>query len=140
MNIVKNNNALNTIVDSFFNSSISDILGSDFISDKPSVNIIEEDKSFIIELAAPGYEKEDFNIEAIKDQLIISSEQKEDHNDTTDKFTKREFSYHGFKRSFHLPETVDRNSINATYQNGILAIHLSKKEIVEDPSKKITIK
>lgn len=140
MNSINNNNPLNTIVDSLFNSSLSDIIGSDFLSDKPSVNIIEEENSFIIELAAPGYEKKDFSIEAVKDQLVISSEQKPVELQASEKFTKREFNYKSFKRSFHLPETVDKESIKASYKHGILSIDLAKKEIVEDPAKKITIK
>lgn len=138
------------MVDSLFNSSLSDLMGSDFISHKPSVNIVEEDDGFILNLAAPGYEKEDFKLEIIKDQLIVSAERKtvekeneelsEADKDNVAHYVKREFSYQNFKRSFHLPENIELNTIDASYIDGILNIKLAKKENQEDSPVKIEIK
>ena len=134
---------LNNIFDELFNSSFSDIVNADFVSTKPSVNIIEEDTVFKIELAAPGLSKADFNVEVEKDQLIISSVVKEEKAEESDdkSFSKREFNYSSFKRSFHLSDNVDKDTIDAVYKNGILTvtIHKSEKAIEKEP-KVITIK
>ena len=122
---------LNNIFEDIFNSSFSELVNTDFTSTKPSVNIIEEADLFKIELAAPGLAKADFNVEVDKDQLIISSEVKEetDTGESDDQsFTKREFNYSSFKRSFHLSDKVDANAIDATYNNGILTVSVPKKE------------
>ncbi len=122
---------LNNIFEDIFNSSFSELVNTDFISTKPSVNIIEEADLFKIELAAPGLAKADFNVEVNKDQLIISSVVKEKTatNDSDDQsFTKREFNYSSFKRSFHLSDKVDANAIDAAYSNGILTVSIPKKE------------
>lgn len=118
------------IFEELFNSSFSDIVNTDFVTTKPSVNIIEEDDQFKIQLAAPGLAKADFNVEVDKDQLIISAEtQEEKTEDTDDKtFSKREFNYSTFKRSFHLSDKVDSDSIDAIYKNGILTVSIKKSE------------
>ncbi|SHI78374.1 heat shock protein Hsp20 [Mesonia phycicola] len=98
----------------------------------PAVNIQETEDNFLVEVAAPGKKKEDFNIELNNDVLTISSEAKKENTETkeeaTGKFTRREFSYSTFKRAFSLPETVDSSKINASYENGVLLINLPKKE------------
>jgi len=137
--------SVNNIVDTFFNRSIADIIGTDFTHNSPSVNIIEENDAYIIELAAPGYEKKDFDITVEKDQLIISNSESESSEETNDEevikaeekihYTRREFNYRAFKRSFHLPKTIDKTAINAKYNNGILAVKLSKIEAAKDPGK-----
>jgi len=135
MNLVRWNNAspvrspLSTIFDDFFNTSIGDIVGADFTTDHPSVNIVEEDDKFIIEVAAPGINKTDFNVEVDKGQLIISAESSiENEDEEGGKFTRREFNYNSFTRSFHLPKTVNKESIDASYEDGILSIELLKTE------------
>jgi HSP20 family protein len=142
INPVLPSTSVNNMVDTFFNKSIADIIGTDFTHNSPSVNIIEEHDAYVIELAAPGYEKKDFDISIEKDQLIIShSETKsEEHTESEEKvehthYTRREFNYAAFRRSFHLPKTIDKTSINATYKNGILALKLSKIEAAIDPGK-----
>jgi len=124
------NSGIVNILDELFNSSFSDIVKTDFVSTKPSVNIIEEDDKFKIELAAPGLAKADFNIEVDKDQLIISATLVDEKTENTDDktFSKREFNYSSFKRSFHLSDKVDSDSIDAIYKNGILTVNIKKSE------------
>jgi HSP20 family protein len=95
----------------------------------PSVNIIEGDNSYEVDMAAPGFEKKDFNIELNHGELIISSEKKvENETKNGQQFSRREFSYQSFKRSFVLPQTVDSDKISAKYDNGILKMTIPKKE------------
>ncbi|MGA8854672.1 MAG: Hsp20/alpha crystallin family protein, partial [Christiangramia sp.] len=105
----------------------------------PAVNIMETEDSFNVEVAAPGMNKEDFNIELDKDVLTISSEEKNE-NETTDKngrFTRKEFSYSTFKRAFSLPDSVDSAKISAAYNNGVLEIALPKKEEAKVQAKRL---
>ena len=94
----------------------------------PAVNVQETEDAFHIELAAPGLTKEDFNIELDNDTLSISSEIKDESNEENDQYTRREFSYQTFRRSFNLPDTINSAEVNATYENGVLKINLAKKE------------
>ena len=96
----------------------------------PAVNIKENDTAFTLELAAPGKKKEDFNIEVDESVLTISSENKIEKEEKSDngKYTRREFSFSSFRRSFTLPESVDEDKINAHYENGVLALTLPKRE------------
>lgn len=94
----------------------------------PAVNVEETDDSFTLELAAPGMEKNDFNISVENGCLNISSEKKEEKEEKEKNYTRREFSYSSFKRSFNLPESVDQDQINAKYDNGILKVMVAKKE------------
>ncbi|MDP3451412.1 MAG: Hsp20/alpha crystallin family protein [Bacteroidales bacterium] len=95
----------------------------------PSVNIIETTEKFEVEMAAPGMEKEDFKLETKQNVLTISSEKKDERTSSEEgRFTKREFSYQSFCRSFSLPATVDSDKIKAKYENGILKILIPKKE------------
>lgn len=94
----------------------------------PAVNIKEDEQSFQLEVAAPGFSKEDFRINYDNEHITISSERKEEHVQD-EKITRREFSYKSFKRSFYLPEEmVDVEGISAQYKDGILLVVLPKKE------------
>ena len=99
-----------------------------FTTNVPAVNIKETDTSFEIELAAPGKKKEDFNIEIDHNVLTISSDEKTEKEETEGKYTRKEFSYSSFRRAFTLPETVNTENINATYENGVLQVALPKRE------------
>lgn len=92
------------------------------------VNIRETENAFEVELSAPGKTKEDFTIEIDHDLLTISSEAKTENTEEHGKYSRREFSFSSFKRSFTLPETVKHDEIKAAYENGILKISLPKKE------------
>jgi len=94
----------------------------------PAVNIKENEKDFELELAIPGQKKDDFNIEVDHDVLTISMESKSENETSEENYTRKEFSYTSFKRSFTLPETINEDKINATYVDGILKFTLPKKE------------
>lgn len=96
----------------------------------PAVNIKETETTFVVELAAPGKSKADFNIELDDNVLTISSEAKheKEEKDNDGKYTRKEFSYSSFKRAFTLPEIVNESDINASYENGVLHITLPKRE------------
>ncbi len=91
----------------------------------PAVNVLETEDAFQIELAAPGLKKEDFKVNIHENTLIISTEKT---TETTGKYTRREFNFSTFKRSFTLPKTVDGEQIVATYTDGVLGLTLPKKE------------
>ena len=96
----------------------------------PSVNVKENDNEYIVEMAAPGMKKNDFQIEVNNNVLTIKSEMKNEHEEKDgDTYTRREFSYQSFQRSFNLNhEVVDDAKIKATYKDGILSVSLPKKE------------
>jgi len=107
---------------------------------KPSVNVIEKDNGFYLELVSPGLAKEDFKIELKNKQLTISSEKKNEfENKEGDKVWRREFSYNSFKRSFYLPETVEETAIEASYDQGILKIYIPKKAELKPTIKTIEV-
>tara|TARA_R110002020_G_scaffold154714_2_gene334946 strand:+ start:102183 stop:102626 length:444 start_codon:yes stop_codon:yes gene_type:complete len=105
----------------------------------PAVNIVERDDSFEVAVAAPGKEKEDFNIELDNDVLTISAEERHENETADDKgrFTRREFSYSTFKRAFSLPESVESEKISANYLNGVLNISIPKKEEAKVQAKRL---
>jgi HSP20 family protein len=133
--------SLPDLVDEFFGR---DFLGSYFDDqtgvNTPAVNIVEGKDDFRIEVAAPGLEKKDFNIDLDHNVLTISSEKKEERKEEDKKFMRREFSYTSFKRSFTLPNTVDANKIEANHKDGILNITIPKREEAkEKPPRQIKI-
>lgn len=120
-------------VNPFVNSVFDNLFNDSFVSDRlitriPAVNITETEKDFSIELAAPGLKKDDFKINVDKNIISIAVEAG-DSKDTEDKiYSKKEFNYTSFSRSFTLPETVNYNNIDAGYEDGILKVKIGKKE------------
>jgi len=109
----------------------------------PAVNIEEKDNAFEVAMAVPGMKRSDFKIEVDNGVLSVSSEKEEiqEEQDKAGKYTRREFRYHTFSRSFTLPEAIDEDKIAAEYKDGILAIHLPKKELSQRQlTKQITVK
>jgi len=94
----------------------------------PRVNIVETNDDFRVEMAAPGMKKDDFQVELDNDVLTISSDNVKQEPAEGERYARREFSYHAFKRSFHLPNTVAVDKIEANYQNGLLRLTIPKKE------------
>jgi len=109
----------------------------------PSANVRETDSEYIVEMAAPGMKKEDFQVEINNDILTIKSEQKiENQEQKKDNYTRREFSYQSFQRSFTLNNrVVDDSKIKANYNEGILRLVIPKKEEAKiKPARQIQIK
>ncbi|MBP0611886.1 Hsp20 family protein [Chryseobacterium sp. cx-311] len=108
----------------------------------PSVNVLEQKDSFEIQVAAPGIKKENFKIDLERNVLTVGSETREEteQKDSDGSFTRREFNYSSFSRSFTLPDSVDADRIEAAYENGILKITVPKKDITVENIKSIEIK
>ena len=125
---------MSTIIDNVLNSSMSDIIGADFVSSTPAVNIVEDENKFSIHIAAVGLDKELFDIKIDKDQIIISAsarnspEEKSNVNSNRDCYLRREFDYSSFTRKFKLSSIIDKQRVNASYVDGVLTVELSKKE------------
>ena len=132
----KRNNSLlpgfNDVFDSIFNDRM--------VSRVPAANICETPDHFHIELAAPGLKKEDFKLNLDRNILNISVEQRSENNDNQKNYSRREYSYNSFVRSFTLPETADDNGIEAEYTDGVLKINIAKKEEAKSVSRQIEIK
>jgi HSP20 family protein len=92
----------------------------------PAVNIIEKDDKFLIEMAAPGLRKEDFKINIENGILQIDSESEREVEEEKDNYTRKEFNYSSFSRSFTLPENASEENIAASYENGVLKLKLQK--------------
>jgi HSP20 family protein len=139
MRIVKynNNNVFPSLINEFFN----DDFGMNFLNRShsvPSVNSVENNDSFEIDLAVPGMKKEDFTIELNDKVLVISSETS--NSMENDKMRLNEFNFSSFQRSFRVPDSVDQDKIKANYKNGILKIKLPKrKESISKPNRVINI-
>lgn len=118
---------LDELVNDFFNTGVS-FRPNGLTLKNPSVNIIQKEDKTVLEIAAPGLEKDDFKLEMEKDQLIISVEKEQQEEAEKLDFSRREFNYAKFKRSFHIPETINTQDISANYHAGILSITLPKKE------------
>ncbi|MBA5246194.1 Hsp20/alpha crystallin family protein [Marnyiella aurantia] len=108
----------------------------------PSVNVLEQKDSFEIQVAAPGIKKENFKIDLERNVLTVGSETREEteQKDFDGSFTRREFNYSSFSRSFTLPDSVDADRIEAAYEDGILKITVPKKDITVENIKSIEIK
>jgi HSP20 family protein len=107
----------------------------------PAVNIAEKKDQFDVSLAAPGMKKEDFNIDVEGNLLTISAEKKEEKELTDERYTRKEFSYSSFSRSFTLPEGINKEKIDASYENGLLKVTLPKTEDAKKAaSKHIAVK
>ena len=103
----------------------------------PAVNVKETENSFVVEAAIPGVKKEDVKVELNENVLTISSETKKEENESNDKYTRREYSYSSFKRSFTIDEdAINTEAIDAKFADGILSIVLPKKE-AKAPEQKI---
>ena len=133
-----------SIFNRFFDGDWMDWRNSNFAemnSTLPAVNIQENENGFQIELAAPGMKKDDFKVNFDNGSLIISSEIKDEKNTEDKRFTRREFNYCSFQRTFSIPKNlVNHEKISAAYENGLLKITLPKAEAVKQkPVKQIKI-
>ena len=97
-------------------------------SSMPAVNIRENEKNYLLELAIPGMEKKDLKIDINEDVLTISAENKNENEEQKDGYKRKEFSYSSFCRSFYIPENADKEKIAANYKEGVLYVELPKQE------------
>lgn len=130
MNLIRYNTdyvptTFSSLVDRFFNDSLTRSGGSSFV---PKVDIIENENSYELHVAAPGLNKEDFNIEVKDNYLTVSGERKFTNEKKDKNFHAIETQYGSFSRSFVLPEHIDGAKINAKYNNGILEVLVPKDE------------
>ena len=133
MSLIKYNpfatKSVGNFFDDFFNRGIADFVGNDFSVSTPSVNVVETENSYRVEVAAPGLEKKDFEVSIDNGFLNISARKEhEEEVQDGDKYMRREFNFTSFTRSFQLPDTVQADDIAANYENGVLKITLPKKE------------
>ena len=99
-----------------------------YATNSPAVNIKDNEKNFELELSVPGRNKEDFNIDVDNDLLTVSYEVKAAEATEKENYTRREFRFNSFKRTFTLPDSVNAEQIEASYENGILKFVLPKRE------------
>lgn len=128
-----------------FNDVFDTILNDTFFNDRmvtrvPAANISESQDHYHVELAAPGLKKEEFKISLDGNMLNISVEQHSDHRDGQKNYSKREFSYNSFVRSFTLPDSANADSIEAIYTDGVLKIDIAKREEAKMVRRQIEIK
>jgi HSP20 family protein len=145
MTLVKFNNQRNNTLLPGFNDVFDSIFNDTFFSDRmvarvPAVNISESENNYHVELAAPGLKKDDFKLNLERNQLTISVEQTAEQNDEQKNYSKREYSYSSFVRSFTLPESADHAKIEASYNDGILRIDIAKREEAKAIRRQIEIK
>lgn len=106
----------------------------------PSVNISESEGGYHIELSAPGFSKEEIDINVEENTLTVSGKHEEKKEETNKRYSRKEFGYQNFKRSFTLPELVNTDQIAAKFENGILTLDLPKKSEILKSVKKIELK
>ncbi len=133
---------LGNVFDDFFGSNFSAPVFSSGKTSVPAVNVKENQDKFLIEVAVPGMKKEDFKIEVNNNVLTISAEAKKEDQSADDGYTRREFHYASFCRSFAIPKNeVDDSKVEAAYKDGLLTITLHKRdEVKPKPSRMIQIK
>jgi HSP20 family protein len=144
MTLVKFNKPNNTLLPGF-NDVFDSIFNDTFFNDRmvtrvPAANISETENNYHVELAAPGLKKEDFKLNLERNVLNISVEQSIDQQDNQKNYSKREYSYSSFVRSFTLPESADEHNINASYTDGVLRIDIAKREEAKAVRRQIEIK
>ena len=145
MTLVKFNNVQKNAVSPWFSDVFDSLINDSILNDRsvaktPAVNIAETENEFYIELAVPGLKKEDFKINLEKNVLSVSAEKKAKNVEEGKKYSKREYSYNSFVRSFTLPESADYGKIDAEYTDGVLKLNVAKKEEAKFQSREIAVK
>ncbi|MDU8887042.1 Hsp20/alpha crystallin family protein [Yeosuana sp. MJ-SS3] len=119
---------------SWFDDILGKSFGNEFMSNfntgitLPAVNVIDSANEFVVEMAVPGLKKTDFEISIDNHVLAIGVEKKMENNEELENYTRREFGYSSFKRTFAIPESVDVDKISASYNDGIMKVLLPKRE------------
>ncbi len=143
MSIMKRSNGyfpvMRNVLSDFFESEnlgFDDLFPSDWV---PAVNVSETEKTYDIELAAPGLRKDDFHVKVADGLLTISSEKKSEKETKDKNYTRKEFNYSSFSRSFTLPENAKEDDIKANYENGVLRLSIVKSAVYAKKVKEIAI-
>jgi HSP20 family protein len=123
----------------FTNLWADDFLTAERAQFVPAVNLSEDETQYHVELSAPGFDKNDFKIELNDGILSVSGKHQTQTEAKEKNFTRKEFNFGSFQRSFSLPEEINQEAIDAKYENGILKIALPKKEESKKPAKEIKI-
>ena len=105
----------------------------------PAINVIDNEKNYEIEVAAPGIKKDDFNVSVENGLLTISGQTQKEKEEKKKNYTRKEFSSHSFSKSFMLPENVSGDDVKASYDHGVLKLVLEKKAAEITNRKEITI-
>ncbi len=108
-------------------------------SNLPAANIRENEKEYSIEVAVPGMQRDDFNIEIQEDMISVSCEKEEDVKENKENFHRREYNYSSFSRTFRLPETINHDKVKAQYENGVLQIKVPKNKQTPQQKKRINV-
>ncbi len=126
-------------VDRFFENDLLRMpaqIGRQIMRNMPATNIRENEKEYLIEMAAPGMAKDDFEINVDEGMLTISSQKEQDTTKEEDNYTRREYNYSSFSRSFRLPDAVNADDIKARYDEGVLKITVPKREETNNGNRK----
>ncbi len=131
MQFVRFNSALPTLANNLFGRDLE--VPATHHNSLPAVNISESETAYLLELAAPGLNKEDFKLNVQANRLVISAKkeevkEQEEKTENAVKYTRKEFSFTNFQRAFTLPKNVDISKVEAAYTNGILTVSVPKKE------------
>jgi len=102
----------------------------------PAVNIVEKKDHYQLSLSAPGLKKSDFKIDMDDNVLTISSEKEDNKEEKDDKYTRQEYNYSSFSRSFTLPEGTDKEKVSAKYEDGVLKVNIPRDGKIKSPSAK----
>jgi len=126
----KNSAVPRSFVDEFFNDSfLPKFLDWNYESTStPAVNVEETEKEYLIDVAAPGLEKEDFKVSIDNNVLTISSKKEVKNEENREGYLRREFNYSSFSRAFTLPENTETSKIKASHKNGVLSISIPKSQ------------
>ncbi len=130
----------NSMLDKFYRTNFGDWWNDNLMETIPAVNIKENKDNFSIEMAVPGMKREDFKINLEGDLITISSEKENESKEEQKGYTKREYNYSSFSRSFTLPAAANTDMINARYADGVLNLTIPKREeAAKAAAKKITV-
>ncbi len=129
-------------IDGMFKNDFPSILVTNFNTGMtlPKVNVRETADAYFVDMVVPGMKKSDFTLDLDNQVLSISSENNEESLSSQENYTRREFGYASFKRTFTLPDSIEESNIKASYKDGILSVHLPKKEEAKQkPPRSISI-
>ncbi|MBO0930450.1 Hsp20/alpha crystallin family protein [Fibrella aquatilis] len=143
MNTLARINTMPALFDTFFGPSLASrpyvVNYRKPATTGPAVNVKETDTNYVLEVAAPGAQKEQFALNVTQNVLTLTLKNEQANETTNEGYVRKEFGFEAFERSFRLPKNVDANAITATYEAGILTVSLPKVEEKQPEVKQIEI-